>query len=239
MAPVRATSGEAVYLLAANRFHDGRWEDRQLVTSVAVYPDVDLGSSVLGTKLTIRTGPQYSFAIGTRSAERDDSIRFLATQKNVNGWLYVRGGICDYQLKQCYWYENWTFGVSRINRESQRMDVFNPNVSAFSFFGMDPRWQASFLTRYGNSTTAINLTRANLGYVNGAPFSIPVDIATNNAVCSDQRGYWGDYDAFLPIQVETDRIRFMRFMTDSSSGCVNRSLFIGERQHLKAVDYWY
>ena len=111
------------------------------------------------------------------------------------------GGICDYHLKSCGWYENWTFGASRASpEESQRLDVFNPNVVAFpAFFGISPRWQGSFLTRYGNSTSTLNLTRATLGYVNGLPLTIPVDIARDASGCYDQRGYWGGYDGFLPV----------------------------------------
>ena len=85
----------------------------------------------------------------------------------------------------------------------------------------------------------MNVTRATLGYVNGSPFSIPVDIAKNAPVCSDRRGYWGDYDGFLHIQVNGDSIRFMRFMTDSSQGCTKRWQYVGEHQHVSAVDYWY
>lgn len=241
MAPVRADTQDpnSPYILVANRYRDGRWKDRiGVIYPVVVGPLVDMGSSVLGSQLTVRAGPQFSFAIGTSSADYDDSIRFLATQANGKGWLYVRGGICDYELTSCGWYEGWTFG-DRIAREGERIDVFNPNVATLSFFGIDPRWQGSFLTRYGNSTTTINLTRATLGYVNGKPFSAPVDIATSVPVCSDRRGYWGDYDGFLPVQIESDQIRFMRFMTDSSAGCVDRSLFIGKRQHVRAVNYWY
>jgi hypothetical protein len=169
----------------------------------------------------------------------------MITEKNDRGWLFVRGGICDYDLRSCGWYEGWTFGVSRTTgRDTQRLDVFNPNVAAFPgfLFGVAPRWQGSMLTRYGNSTSTVSLTRGTLGYLSGTsftPFTIPVDIAQNVPVCSDLRGYWGDYDGFLSVQVDNDNVRFMRFMTDSSAGCSRRWQFVGEQQHVRAVDYWY
>lgn len=237
-----SSDSKTPYILAMNRYRDGKWSVPTFVESnVAVYPNIPFGNSVLGSPLAMRTGPQFSFDIGTSSFDRDDSIRLLYTKMNQESWYFVRGGICDYNLKSCGWYENWTFGASSVRPEdSQRLDVFNPNVAAFpAFIGISPRWQGSFLTRYGNSTTTLNLTRATLGYANGVPLSIPVDIARDAPVCSDQRGYWGDYDGFLPVEVDGDSIRFMRFMTDSSGGCTKRWQFIGESQHVRAVDYWY
>lgn len=243
MAVLKLNAEQNTYLLAANRYRDGRWLGSTSVASpVQVYPNVDLGTSLSGSQLRVRTGPQFSFDIGTSSADRDDSIRFMYTTTNSHGWLYIRGGICDYALRSCGWYAGWTFGASEVGpRDTQRLDVFNPNVSAFPgfLFGIAPRWQGSFLTRYGNQTTTLNLTRATLGYIGPTPFSIPVDIARNVPVCSDTRGYWGDYDDFLPVQVDGDRIRFMRFMTDSSLGCTKRWQFTAETQHVGAVDYWY
>jgi hypothetical protein len=237
-----STNDSAPYILAANRYRNGAWETpRFILTFVEAFPTVDLNSSLLGAPLTVRTGPQFSFDLGAASAERDDSVRFMVTQRNERGWLFVRGGVCDAGLQSCGWYEGWTFGAARVTeRDRQRLDVFNPDVAAFpGFFTIAPRWQGSFLTRYGNSTTTLNLTRATLGYVNGAPFTIPVDIARDAPVCSDLRGYWGDYDGFLMTQIDGDNLRFTRFMTDSSLGCAKRWQFVGEQQHVRAVDYWF
>ena len=100
--------------------------------------------------------------------------------------------------------------------------------------------------REGDSTTTVSLTRATLGYIEdeaGArAFTIPVDIARDVPICPDTRssgGYWGDYDGFLPVQVDGDRVRFLRFMTNSSRGCAKRWTFNAEHQHVHAVSYWY
>jgi len=241
MALIKLQDSGNPYMLAANAFRNGQWgQPRAIITNVPPYPEVNFNSSLLGAPLTIRTGPQFSFDIGTASLDRDDSIRFLATQVNSRGWLYIRGGLCDYMLKSCGWYEGWTFGVRQPGDRDRRLDVFNPNVVAFpGFIGITPRWQAAYLARFGESTLTVNLTRATLGYVNGMPFTIPVDIAQNAPVCSDRRGYWGDYDGFVPARVNGDSIQFMRFMTDSSLGCNTRWQFIGQRQHVRAVSYTY
>jgi hypothetical protein len=171
-----------------------------------------------------------------------NSVRFLVTQQNGAGWLFVRGGVCNYTLTSCGWYAGWTFGADVVRgQESQRIDVFNPNVVAFPgfLFGIAPRWQGSFLTRYGNSTSTLNLTRATLGYVNGQAFTIPVDIAKNQPVCPDQRGYWGDYDAHVVARVDNNGVRFTRFMTDSTSGCVQRWYFTSRHEHVQAISYDY
>ena len=124
---------ENFYALAANRYKNGAWGTPKLVTSaIAIYPNVDLGSQLLGSPLTLRTGPQFSFDLGTASVDLDDSVRFLVTQYNEKGWLFVRGGVCDYNLQSCGWYQGWTFGADKVtSQDAQRLDVFNPNVAAF------------------------------------------------------------------------------------------------------------
>ena len=243
MAVGKQTSGPTpTFMLMASRFVNGAWGNVTLITQALTYPDVDLNSSLLGSKLNVRTGPQFSFDVGTQSDVVDDSVRFLVTQQNGAGWLFVRGGVCNYILTSCGWYAGWTFGADTVRgQESQRIDVFNPDVVAFPgfFFGIAPRWQGSFFTRYGNSTSTLNLTRATLGYVNGMPFTIPVDIAQNQPLCPDQRGYMGDYDAHLVVRVDSNSVRFTRFMTDATSGCVQRWYFTSRHQHVRAFSYDY
>jgi hypothetical protein len=250
MALAQASSGDSIGALVGNRYRNGTWGDPKVILGgVPIYPKVDFANSVLGLPLTLRTGPQFSFDFGARSAGFDDSIRWLVTQRNDQDWLFVRGGVCDEQLSDCFFLDPWTF-PSQGPGARQRIDVFNPNVAAFPglIFAIAPRWEASFLTRYGNSSTTINVTRATLGYLESEdqpakPFSIPVDIARNALVCPDHRptshgDYWGDYDGFLSVQVDGDRVRFLRLMTDSSLGCTKRWSYVGEQQHVRAVSYW-
>ena len=238
--------------LVGNLYRNGAWgTPRFILGRVPIYPRVDFGSSVLGAPLTLRTGPQFSFDVGARSAALDDSIRWMATQENGQGWLFVRGGVCDEPLASCFYADPWTF-PPQGTRERGRIDVFNPNVAAFPglIFAVAPRWQASFLMREGGSASTLSVTRANLGYLEiedqpTKPFSIPVDILRDAPVCPDHRpagsggDYWGDYDGFLSVQVDGDRVKFLRFMTDSSLGCTKRWAYLGEHQHVRALAYWY
>jgi hypothetical protein len=251
MALAKQKSDDAAGTLVVNRYRSGAWgSPESILAGVPIYPEVDFGSTVLGAPLTLRTGPQFSFDVGARSSDLDDSIRWLATQRNGQGWLFLRGGVCDAQLTSCFYFEEWTFPPRGI-AERGRIDVFNPNVAAFPgfIFSVAPRWQASFLVREGGSATTLSVTRASLGYfeVEGQPahaLSIPVDIARNAVVCPDRRplpssgDYWGDYDGFLSVQVDGNSVRFLRFTTDSSLGCTKRWSFLGENQHVRALSYW-
>ena len=107
------------------------------------------------------------------------------------------------------------------------------------FFGLPPTWQGSFIERYGASVTTVNLTRVTLAYVNGNQFTIPVDFAKNLPVCSDTRGYWGDYDGMILTGFQGSSYLFTRFYTDSSAGCPLRWTFTAQQQHVGAAEYTY
>ena len=83
MAVGKERSGQnPTYMLMANRFINGMWGSVTLITQALSYPNVDLGSSLLGSKLSLRTGPQFAFDVGTQSDVLDDSVQFLVTQQN-------------------------------------------------------------------------------------------------------------------------------------------------------------
>ena len=228
------------YMLLASRFGNNTWSTPTLVAPALAYPTIDMGSTLLGSGLTVRTGPQFAFDVGARSLTLDDSIRFLVTQANSAGWLIIRGGSCDYALLSCGTNPGWTFGVETVSsRDVERLDVFDPAIVAFRGpgLGLEPRWQGSYLSRYGNSTTTVSLLRAPLGYLSGQPLSFPAVIATDQPVCPDLRGYWGDYDAQVIAHFDLDNARFTRFMTDSGQGCTQRWHFNSSFQHVQAISY--
>ena len=242
MAVAKARSGpNPQYSLVVNRLYNGAWGIPKVLAFAAVYPDVDMNSSVLGAPLKVRTGPQFAFDIGARSEFLDDSVRFLVTQYNDRGWLVIRGGVCSYDLGNCGLWKGWTFGADTSQGWRQRIDNFNPAITAFPgiIFGPGPGWQASFLVRYGDSTTTVDVTRATLGYVNGSAFTIPVSIGVDRPVCPDLRGYWGDYDAHIPVEVLPSGVRYMRLATDSSAGCNQRWTYLGQSQHVRGHLYTY
>jgi len=86
----------------------------------------------------------------------------------------------------------------------------------------------------------VNVSRVTLGYfpnTNNPLAVFPVDILQNTPVCSDMRGYWGDYDAMLRVRTDGRSSIWMRFLTDSSQGCPTRWLYLGDKQHIQQVNY--
>ena len=100
-------------------------------------------------------------------------------------------------------------------------------------------WQTSFLERFGNTTT-MNVGRATLAYANGSAITLPIDIATKVPVCSDTRGYFGDYDAMVLAALDPKQGEmFMRFHSDATAGCTKRWEFTGREQHVSQATYSY
>lgn len=223
------------YVVFVNRFRDGAWgKPVQASESAAVYPKVDLGSVVQGSPLAIRTGPQFSFDIGAASEGGNDAVRFLYTRRSGER-LFVEGSACPFDLRQCFPVPEWRAGSG--SAEATAYDAFNPTVSAWrGFIGLPPHWTSSFYSRYGQSVGTVSLARMNLAYVNGAPLGIPVTLAKNIAVCSDTRGYWGDYDDMLHVGFDDTTPVFVRFTTsDLGKGCDKRWIFVARHQHVQAV----
>lgn len=229
-----ASGGGSVVFL--NRYVAGHWGTPvQASEFMAVYPEVNFGSTVAGAPLTVRTGPQFSFDVGAESEDGHDAIRMLVTRRSASGRLYVEGSACSADLSHCHPVPQWHAGPS--SPEATPLDVFNPNVAAWrGFIGLPPQWTSSFYERFGSSTSTVNLGRMYLTYLGGAPFAIPVDIAKNIPVCSDQRGYWGDYDDMLLVGFDGTTPAFVRFTgTDAGKGCSKRWTYVSEHLHVQSV----
>ncbi len=231
---IAAQGGLIVYL---NRYRNGNWGTPvQASEYMVAYPLIDFGASVAGAPLTVRTGPQFSFDIGAASEDGHDAIRMLVTRRDsASTRLFVDGSACAADLGACHPVPQWRAGPSSPG--ATPLDVFNPNVAAWrGFIGLPPQWTSSFYERYGQSTTTVNLGRMYLTYLNGAPFGIPVDIAKKIPVCSDQRGYWGDYDDMLLVGFDNSTPAFVRFTsTDAGKGCSKRWTYISQHLHVQAV----
>lgn len=224
------------FLVYINRYRDGQWGNAVQVSEFGVsYPKVELGSTVLGSPLTVRTGPQFSFDIGADSEGRKDAVRFLYTRRSDSGRLFVEGSVCPLDLVKCFLVPQWKAGPS--SPDATPYDAFNPSVSAWrGFIGLPAHWTSSFYTRYGQSVGTVSLARMNLAYANGSPIGIPVDLVKNISVCSDTRGYWGDYDDMLHAGFDDTTPVFIRFTsTDLGKGCNKRWTFVAGHQHVQSV----
>jgi len=229
---VVAQNGYVVYI---NRYRNGQWAKAVQASEFTVgYPQVNLGSTVQGSALKIRTGPQFSFDIGAASEGGNDAVRFLYTRSS-SGRLYVEGSACAADLTNCHPVPGWKAGPS--SPDATPLDVFNPTVAAWrGFIGLPPHWTSSFYERYGTSVTQVALSRMNLAYVNGTALGIPVNLVKNITVCSDTRGYWGDYDDMLHVGFDDTTPVFVRFTsTDHGAGCNQRWMYVAKDQHVQSV----
>lgn len=223
------------YVVYVNRYRNGQWAKAVQASEFTVgYPQVNLGSTVQGSPLKIRTGPQYSFDVGAASEGGNDAVRFLYTRSS-SGRLYVEGSACAADLTNCHPVTGWKAGPS--SPDATPLDVFNPTVAAWrGFIGLPPHWTSSFYERYGTSVTKVALSRMNLAYVNGTALGIPVNLVKNITVCSDTRGYWGDYDDMLHVGFDDTTPVFVRFTsTDHGKGCNQRWMYVAEHQHVQSV----
>ena len=238
-AAAQFSTGYSTFQVFLNRYAGNAWGSPVLASDPSeLYPQIDLNSNVLGSELTLRTGPQFSFDVGAASEGGKDAIRLLYTRSSGKR-LYLAASVCPSDLAGgCYRMANW--GTPPPSDNETPIDAFNPNVTAWSgFIGLPPSWQATYVYRYGKSVTGVYVARQTLGYVNGGPFTIPVDLVRNTPVCSDGRGYWTDYDAMLVTGFHAPATTFLRFVTDSSKGCTERWTFTGKAQHVQAVKYDY
>lgn len=232
-AAIVTQSGYVVYV---NRWRNGQWAQAVPVSNdMLPGSDVDLNSTVDGSPLRIRFGPQFSYDIGAASEGGNDAIRFLYTRKSSSGRLWVEGAACAANLTNCHPVPEWKAGPSAP--DATKLDAFNPNVAAWrGFIGLPPHWTSSFYERYGNSVTKVALSRMNLAYVNGTPLGIPVNLVKDITVCPDTRGYWGDYDDMLHVGFDDTTPVFVRFTsTDHGHGCIKRWTYVAEHQHVQSV----
>lgn len=238
LAAEMATNNGGVALFMT-RFVGGVWTPAVQVASGSIAgPDVDFGSTVQGSPLKVRTAAQFGFDVGTASAQGNDAVRIMETHKS-NGRLFLEGSACSANLQTCAIMPGWQLGPSSAG--ATPLDNYNPDVVAW--WGdktNEATWQTSFMERFGTSVTTVNVARATLGYVNGNPLVIPVDIAKNVPVCSDTRGYWGDYDGMILVgPAAKSGMSWMRFHTDSSNACSKRWQFVAREQHVSQASYDY
>ncbi len=230
--------GDGSYYVWMNRFANGAWGTPvQASSPSALYPGIDFGTSVQGSELNLRNGQQFGFDVGAASDGGNDAVRMLYCRYDQNQHLYIDASACNAALTTCGPVPGWKFQGGGPGNTA--VDTYNPDVVAWpGFIGLPPIWQASWAYHYGNVTT-VNVSRATLGYVNGTALIFPVDIIQNAPVCSDTRGYWGDYDSMLQVGWQNTNGIWMRFLADSSLGCSKRWEYTAQAQHVQQSNYVY
>jgi hypothetical protein len=236
---VAARSAEGpVYL---NRLCQQTWQQAVPATfTTEIYPTIQMSDRLL------RAGPQFAFDVGAASqfekgddtVVAEDNVRILYTRRDPRtNRLYISGSFCRLDLSACFDAPEWATGTEGSPWHAG--DTFNPNVRAFpGFIGISPAWRANYTTRdpqpAGNQ---VSLQQGNLVMLpNGARVFLSFPLTDAQVVCSDTRGYWGDYDD-LQFAGVTDSLvpRFLRAFTDSFKGCPQRTTYEAREVHTGAA----
>ena len=239
-AQVGPSNNGAVFM---NRLVNGAWGKPVQVSNASIYyPDIDFGTTVQGAELTLRAGNQFSFDVGAASEDGNDAVRLLYVRQDANTQqLFIAATACSADLANCTDVPGWGTKGDK-GPGGSLIDFYNPEVAAWrGFIGLPPTWQASWAYHYGKTAT-VNVSRLTLGYVNGTPLFIPVDIVKTTPVCSDARtggGYWGDYDSMIQVGFHNTSTVWMRFLSDSSQGCTKRWFFTSQNVHVQEANYEY
>lgn len=232
-AAVRLDAGESGTVFI-NRLQSGGWgQPVPAGAGVRIYPTISLSDR------TLRTGPQFAFDVGAPSQNQNDDLRLLYTKRDSRtGRLYLAGTMCTRDLV-CKDAPGWATGAEG---DPPQGDTFNPNVRAFpGFFGLEPAWRANYISRrHDPSGNTVKLKQGNLIVLTtGARVFLSFDLSLSQTVCSDTRGYWGDYDdlQLVGFSSSTTTARFMRAFTDSFGGCTERTTYESKEVHAGTATY--
>jgi hypothetical protein len=220
-----------------NRYANGNWGlTRAACHNVPSYPLITLSDR------TLRTGPQFSFDVGSATLGNDE-IRVVCTTKDPQtGRLFLETSFCPLDLSSgCLDAPGWS--TSTKNSSGYVGDQFNPLVEAFpGFFSISPIWKVSFLSREDDPKgNKVGVQEGNLGFLPDPDPAkrqrvfLEFDLVTAQVICPDNRGYWGDYDDLRIYGFEGGYTQLIRTETDSSAGCSKRWDTTSEQVHVSSA----
>jgi hypothetical protein len=188
----------------------------------------------------IRAGPQFAFDIGS-FGKANDHVRILFTRKSgVNGHLYIAGAGCNIGNEACQYIPEW--GTGEGNKEKVESS-FNPLLRAYrseemARNGEPSLWMGSHTT-YVPSTGRVTFAMGGVAMLttqNNTNLFIylAISLLADRIVCSDLRGYWGDYDDLQALGPTPSRqsVAFARTFTDSNLGCSQRWQYNSSAVHV-------
>lgn len=230
------TTANDVYLAKASS--PTTWGTAALVSSnVSLYPTVTFHNDAWGNPNLLRTGPQYSFAVGNT----DRPIRAAVTKwSNQWGEFYVQGIGCTSSLA-CEEPPEW----STLSFQVSGAGNFNPVVASYPGFVLD---SARFVVQYESRTldpggTSVLEVDSRLDRENGGYISLAFNpIAAGQDICPDTRnynggGYWGDYNDVTWMGADVagqTGYTFLSAVTDSTDGCASRQAYTSTYQNLSS-----
>jgi hypothetical protein len=215
----------------------GTWHTGMFAQS---YPCIVASGALCGSSPVVRTGPQFSFDIGS-FGKANDHIRMMFTRySSLNGRLFIAGAGCMLGNQNCQYIPEWGTGEGDKDKVNAS---YNPLVRAFRSTEMASKgepslWMGSHTT-YHPATGRVSFGMGGLGMFedqNGQDLFIHLAIfqLANQILCADLRGYWGDYDdlqALGPVPGRTSNV-FARTLTDSSQGCDYRWQYTSSQVHV-------
>ena len=95
-----------------------------------------------------------------------------------------------------------------------------------------------YLHREAPLPSKVSLSQGNLAYLpDGGRIYVPFDVISNQPICPDNRGYWGDYDDLMVAGFKNGSTTpsFLRTMSDSSAGCDKRWDYTSSQLHVRAL----
>lgn len=205
------------------------------------YPCVGASGGDCNSSATVvRTGPQFSFDIGS-FGKANDHIRIMFTRRSgVNRRLYIVGAGCMIGNLNCQYIPEW--GTGEGNKETASAS-YNPLVRAYrsqemANVGEPSLWMGSHTT-YSPGSGRVRHDMGGLGiisrpnlrdlYIHLAIFQL-----TDCVLCADKRGYWGDYDdmhALGPVPGRASNV-FARTFTNSQDGYDYRWEYTSSKVHV-------
>lgn len=198
------------------------------------------GASCTSDDSVLRTGPQFSFDIGS-FGKGNDHIRLMFTRRSaINGRLFIAGAGCILSPRSCRYIPEWGTGEGNAEKTDAS---FNPLVRAYrspdmAAQGEPSLWMGSHTT-YSPRTGRVTFGMGGLAIYqdqSGQDHFIHLVIYSlgDRIVCADQRGYWGDYDDLHPLGPLPDRqsTPFARTYTDSQLGCGYRWQYTSSQVHV-------
>ena len=192
------------------------------------------------TDTVLRTGPQFSFDIGS-FGKGNDHIRMMFTRRSsLNSRLYIAGAGCMLSPRQCQYIPEW--GTGEGSQEKVESS-FNPLVRAYRDATMTSQgepslWMGSHST-YSPRNARVSFAMGGLGIYkdqNGQDRFIHLAIYSlvDRILCADLRGYWGDYDDLQALGPVSGRqsTAFARTYTDSQLGCNSSWQYTSSQVHI-------
>jgi hypothetical protein len=204
--------------------YTGSWTTPLVVASNTTESDVQLSDR------TLRTGPDFSFAIGLNEAGNGTDLRAVYTVE-VNGVHHVRGAKCAASLTSaCSNFNTWS-------TTSWASDQFAPLIAQHNAGPQGSKlgvWRISFTSRHNFPTgNKVEIMSGNFGLsASGSPVFSWARLAGAQVPCVDNRGYWGDYE---DLEWSPAAASFGRSYVDTTGGTCTRWQYKGTPQDVRLV----